>query len=112
MSTPVAPNLRRTGLFTDAPSAGSTKNTRAPPAGDAAAAAGGVAAGADSAGLAGSEELHAANATALARAANPAKDLRMFMVRLLESTSEGMNKKSAHSCPGDERHARRAVPSL
>src|SRR5262245_14408321 len=59
------------------------KNTRC--ADDAAAAAGGVfaGAGADSAGFAGSEELHAANRSAPARAPSPAKEVRTFMVRLL-----------------------------
>src|SRR5258708_23212900 len=77
-----APNFKWTGLLTVAPVAGSTKNTRGPL--DEAIDAGGVLAGVDAAGFAGSEELHAASTTAPARAANPAQEVRTFMVRLLD----------------------------
>src|SRR6185369_17622952 len=82
MVTPSEPNLKCTGLLTLASAAGSTKNTRG--VADA-VAAGGVLAGAgvDAAGFAGSEELHAASTSAPVRAANPAKEVRSFMVRLL-----------------------------
>ena len=92
MVTPSEPNLKWTGLLTLASAAGSTKNTRG--VADAARAAGGVLAGAgvDSAGLAGSEELHAASTSAPARAANPAKEVRSFMVRLLNQQVRARKK--------------------